>query len=159
MSTLRVNNMTNAGGTGPTYASGHVIQVQTFTTTTDTEATSTSFQNTPITGTITPKSANSKIVVTVSMMALRHTNSLGGSIFTVFRGDNTGVNIGSGSNGLGYRWQNQSVMSDGNVCVTVTDTPNSTSPVTYTVGLRSENASNIARTVGLKVITLMEVAA
>lgn len=158
MSTLRVNNMTNVGGDGPTYAKGMVIQIVNAATTTDTETSSTSWQNTAITATITPKSINSKILVTVSMMALRHTNSLGGSIVTIFRGNNTGENLGSATNGLGYRWQNQSVMSDGNVCITAYDTPNTTAPVTYTVGLRVENASNVARTVGPKVITIMEVA-
>lgn len=63
MSTLRVNNMTNAGGTGPTYASGHVIQTVSATFTTDMNTTSNSLVDTGCSLSITPKNANSKLVV------------------------------------------------------------------------------------------------
>lgn len=65
MSLLRVNQLTNTGGTGPTYAPGHVIQVQSVT---KADAFTTGSQATwvDVTGlsvTITPLSASSKILV------------------------------------------------------------------------------------------------
>jgi hypothetical protein len=64
MSQLRVNTITNAGGTGSTYAPGHVVQVVS-TAKTDTLALSTStYTNlTGLTATITPSSASSRILV------------------------------------------------------------------------------------------------
>ena len=64
MSQLRVNTITNAGGTGPTYAPGHVIQVvSTAKTDTLTLSTSTYTNLTGLTATITPSSASSRILV------------------------------------------------------------------------------------------------
>jgi hypothetical protein len=65
MSTLRVNSITDVGGAGPTYANGHIIQSITTTITGGLTTTSTSFQDIPGQSvTITPKSLNSKILVT-----------------------------------------------------------------------------------------------
>lgn len=68
MSTLRVNNMTNVGGTGPTYAPGHVIQTVSTTLQTPLSTTSTTFTDaTGLSVSITPKSSNSKIFVTANL--------------------------------------------------------------------------------------------
>lgn len=70
MSTLRVNNMTNVSGGGPTYAPGHVIQViqAVKSDTTTTGGTAGTWYDVPsLSATITPRSANSKIMVMVSI--------------------------------------------------------------------------------------------
>lgn len=156
MSLLKVSQIKDLAGTGPAYASGHTIQTVSFTTTSPAETTSTSFQNTSLTLTITPKSASSKILISFSAGFLRHINLAGGSVLAIFRGNNTGTNIAPYA---AYRWQNQSVMSDASVAGAIFDSPNTTSPLTYTICIRSENSSNTARIDGAQTITLQEVAA
>lgn len=67
MSTLRVNNMTNVGGTGSTYAPGHVVQVVEGVLNTTASFTSTTFVDTGLSATITPKFTTSKIYVQISL--------------------------------------------------------------------------------------------
>jgi hypothetical protein len=66
MSQLRVNTITDAGGTGSTYAPGHVVQVIHARTNTRATNTSTIWVDTSLTATITPKRANSLIICSVS---------------------------------------------------------------------------------------------
>lgn len=130
MSTLRVNNMTNVGGSGPTYAPGHIIQVVNATTSTVVSSSSTTFADTGLTATITPKSANSKILVII---------------------DQAGLNKASGNTFLGLRLMNGSTVlkyidtyataiiaatyvaeaNIGGVGISYLDSPATTSPVTY----------------------------
>jgi hypothetical protein len=67
MSQLRVNSVTDASGTGSTYAPGHVVQVKTIRTDARvTFASNNSGNGTTITQlnlSITPKSANSKLII------------------------------------------------------------------------------------------------
>jgi hypothetical protein len=76
MSQLRVNTITNAGGTGSTYAPGHVVQVLQAIKTNVFTTSSSSYVDIPgLTITITPKSVNSKFLLTANIVA---TNTTGG---------------------------------------------------------------------------------
>lgn len=133
MSTLRVNNLTDAGGTGSTYAPGHVVQVQTFNSTTlAVSTTSGSFQPTGLSVTITPKSANSKIVVVASNT---YWSASGNIVFYTLYRDST--NLG-GINGLALNGTTTSQLEAGGH-LTYIDNPNTTSPVTYALYFRSHN--------------------
>lgn len=66
MSTLRVNNLTDSGGTGPTYATGHTIQTVSANLTANAITTSTTYVDTGLSVTITPKSASSNILILFS---------------------------------------------------------------------------------------------
>lgn len=65
MSQLRVNNITNAGGSGPSYQPGSVVQVITATSgfTNQSFTSSTPVALTGLSATITPKFSNSKILI------------------------------------------------------------------------------------------------
>jgi hypothetical protein len=68
MSQLRVNTITNAGGTGSTYAPGHVVQVVSQTKTDNSSGTNGSFQDVSgLSVSITPTSALSKVLVRFSI--------------------------------------------------------------------------------------------
>jgi hypothetical protein len=65
MSQLRVNNINNVGGTGPAYQPGSVVQVVTATSgfVNQSFTSSTPVALTGLSATITPKFANSKILI------------------------------------------------------------------------------------------------
>lgn len=65
MSQLRVNTITNAGGTGSTYAPGHVVQVVNGAYSTQVTTTGGSYTDTGLSASITPKFATSKILIIV----------------------------------------------------------------------------------------------
>lgn len=134
--------------------SGNVIQVVNATTNTLVSTTSTSYQNTDITATITPSSASNKILVLVSAAQFVLTSS-GSSLLSLFRGDVSGTNLGQKA--LMY-FSNSS--SDQQVAVSFQhlDSPNTTSAVTYTVGIATSNTSNTAQIRNNQSITLMEIA-
>lgn len=169
MSTLRVNNMTNVGGTGPTYVSGGIIQVlQTFKP--DNYMTnSTSFVDVPgMSVTITPKSANSKILVLIDGTVGNGHVSYGTRLNLV----RNGTNIAQSTTGT-VAQQTMQIFSTDNyatntVSISYLDSPATTSAVTYKLQLCSFNSASYSawnrQPTGdgypnVSSITLMEVAA
>jgi hypothetical protein len=160
MSQLRVNTITNAGGTGSTYAPGHVVQVvnvdyvgqavQGFSTN--------SFLNvTGLEARITPKSVNSKIVIQARWFGEFTTHGLvWDSVFGLSR---NGAQIGrqagqSNSNGITIAAQSY-VADDANstpetMNFFLADFPATTSEVIYQVTLIASNGGTLYtnRTVG-----------
>jgi len=164
MSTLRVNNMTNVGGTGPTYAPGHIIQVVEGITTTSTTITATTQTATNLTATITPKSANSKILVMASLQFYmsRATNRVGHStsIYRVIGGTGTYIDTESAGYESGLLVAGAELM--GRVQRQVLDSPNTTSAITYSIMGRVENSGvsvNYGFNGAVNRIILLEVAA
>ena len=154
MSTLRVNNMTNEGGTGSTYASGHVVQVQSYNTRIQFGTTSTSFVSSGLTLPITPKFATSKILVIISTG--QFTQTAGSVQSTIFRGtsaNDLSVNLAPTTP---YFTETGSAYSA--ATLTYVDSPASTSPVHYTFAIK-QGSSGTAYTYWAHTITLMEVAA
>jgi len=122
-------------------APGHVIQTLDQTQSTTTTTSSTSFVTTGLSVTITPKKANSKILITTSGTSYCNYDDLH-QYHTIYRGSThlapsaqgfTLFSAGSNSSG---RWSNSGM--------TYVDSPNTTSAVTYTIYFRCSNSSGTA---------------
>jgi hypothetical protein len=132
---------------------GAVLQVVSTTTGTTTTTTSTSFQNTSATATITPSATSSKILI-LFQGRIETNNSAGSGVTNLFRGTVSGVALAAGAtNYIGSNIGNASPLS-----LKFLDSPNTISPTTYTVGLRTSNVSNTAVIAGDQNIILLEVA-
>lgn len=163
MSTLRVNNMTNVGGTGPTYAPGHIIQVVTSTYSTEVTTGSTSYVTTGLTGTITPISATSKLLILVSG-SLYQNDERSYPIATVFRGTVAGTDLAPNAYGLAIARNNwtAATLNTNNYGINLSDSPATASSVTYTVGIKASSSSSTVKAQYLgstASMTIMEVAA
>lgn len=159
MSTLRVNNMTNVGGSGPTYASGMAIQtIRNVYTGTVYTTTTGSYTNTGLSATITPKSANSKILVIVQCTIQMNNVDVG--YVTLFRGAFGETNLAGSSNYFTTQYSAGNTSRSGHSLVTL-DAPNTTSAVTYTLGIKPSAAQLIYSNPNneFSSITLMEIAA
>jgi len=140
MSQLRVNTITNAGGTGSTYAPGHVVQVISTVKTDTFSASILRGANTAITGlsaTITPTSTSSKILVQASISAGRVGDVGVSSFFYLFRGA-TQVGLGDAFEGR-QRITSSGFVSDsqrlGTVPILFLDSPSTTSSTTYSINI------------------------
>jgi hypothetical protein len=155
MSTLSVNTITAETGNTVSLASGktldasqgfvppagHVIQtltdVSVITESTTTKASDNSFANSSLSITITPKSASSKIIVNAVASTGSSNGADGSTILRMIR-DSTPIGIGNASGskiraGSGRGTNNQDGNTMLNIPLQVTDTPNTTSAVTYTL--------------------------
>jgi hypothetical protein len=155
MSTLAVNTITAETGNTVSLASGktldasqgfvppagHVIQtltdVSVITESTTTKASDNSFANTSLSITITPTSTSSKIIVN-AVASTGCTHSGDGSVILRMIRDSTPIGIGNASGnkiraGSGRGTNNQDGNTMLNIPLQVTDTPNTTSAVTYTL--------------------------
>jgi len=155
MSTLAVNTITAETGNtvslasgktldasqGFTAPAGHVIQtltdVSVITESTTTKASDNSFANTSLSITITPTSTSSKIIVN-AVASTGCTHSGDGSVILRMIRDSTPIGIGNASGnkiraGSGRGTNNQDGNTMLNIPLQVTDTPNTTSAVTYTL--------------------------
>lgn len=155
MSTLRVNNMTNVGGTGPTYAPGHVIQAVSTTVSTQFSLSSSAWVDvTNFFATITPKYASSKILIIASVpMETSASDSIVSG--TIVRGT---TNLGNGNYGFGYVWGLASRIGAPS-SFSYLDSPATTSAITYKINARSTTSAGLicgGSTPGT--ITLMEIA-
>jgi hypothetical protein len=136
MSQLRVNTITNAGGTGSTYAPGHVVQVLQAIKTNVFTTSSSSYVDIPgLTITITPKSVNSKFLLTANIVATNTTGGRGAHIrfnggnSSTFVGDAAGAQVRSAASGS-YMDNGKPSLSYG---ITYLDSPNTSLPITYAI--------------------------
>ena len=135
----------NAGSTGvlasAAMPAGSVLQVVTSTNSTQTSTTNSSYQASSLTVTITPKFANSKILINVSSTCT-NTNSSQQSWYTIYR--NGATNLGGGaSNGLSV---NQPQLTAGYyvwtpLSINYLDSPSTTSATSYTLYLAATGGS------------------
>ena len=141
------------------YAPGHVLQVVHGSTTTEVSTTSSTYVDTGLTATITPKSASSKILVLVSHSQLFKNAGNGDASVNIqlFRNGNLVQHF----NNLNL-WTGSSSQVTGSTSTQYLDSPATTSALTYKTMF-----ANYANTTGISIqfrgmpstITLMEVAA
>jgi hypothetical protein len=161
MSQLRVNTVTDVSGTGSTYAPGHVVQVVSASTTTPAETSSTSFVDTGLTATITPKSTSSKILVIVSQQTqILNTISTYTSIGEIrIMRNSTAIRTNDfklfANAAVGF------ILSGLPLALEILDSPNTTSAVTYKTMMRRVEANSrigVQQTDFPSHMTLMEIA-
>lgn len=157
---LSVNNNIVTVPSGHTlYAPGHIVQVVTFKLDNVFTTTSTSWIATNLLATITPKSVNSKIIVQASTNMYTGAANING-MATIFRGNASGVNLNNSTYGSGSMFSSAGAVA-AQVLIEAIDTPNTLSPVTYTLAIMSvpsgTTVTNLNGTTGT--MTLMEVAA
>ena len=136
-----------------------IKQVVFNTTSTLVSTTSTSYQSTGLTGTITPSSTSSKVLAVVNGAGMEHSNTSVSVFITLFRGTTAGTNLAtSGTNTFGLLY-NQSNRTISNLGFSVLDSPETTSPVTYTVAFRADSANTVRaqNSEQTSTLTLMEV--
>ena len=172
MSQLRVNSVTNVGGTGSTYAPGHVVQVVSATKTDTFTTASTTFADvTGLSVSITPSSATSKIyvVANVSGSATPATVAIGMRLMR----DSTAIAVGNVAGSrtpvslAGIPTDNGQLIA---LPVSFLDSPATTSATTYKIQVRGNTANTVAVNRGVtdtdgaaysrtvSTITVMEVA-
>ena len=134
------------------FGSGTIIQVVTGTTTTDTSSVSTTYADTTLTATITPRYTSSKILVIVNQVI--RTNSVGAGSIRIMRGATVIWTPG----------QDFYIASDNDVrqvfSMTYLDSPATTSATVYKTQFnRSTGAVNVQPSTTRSQITLLEVSA
>lgn len=142
----------------PAGGFGKVLQVVqgTFNTTT-VSSTSLSYVTTNTTVSITPTSSSSKVLIAVnSVLAHQHRN--GASNGAIFRGTVSGTQITPEVTGIYTSDTDNAQVMYAGLSMSYLDTPNTTSPVTYTYGIRTETTDNPAL-FRWGVLTAMEIAA
>jgi hypothetical protein len=153
MAIIKANNQTLSGITSlPTGLGGKVLQVVRTSTTTAFSTTSTSFQSTNCSATITPSSTSSKIVgFAQGMMYQSNTNHE--SQYVIFR-DSTNLN--------GEVWSfgesNNTGGSFSPMTFSFSDAPSSTSALQYILKLKTSNVNNSVNFYRQQFMTLMEIA-
>jgi hypothetical protein len=137
---------------------GSVLQVVNATTTTNTVTTSSTYQATSLTASITPTSATSKVLVTFSGVAA--TTGPCDHYSTIFR---NGSNIlpANGGPHVWYSALGGAATMYWQVAYNYLDSPASTSAQTYTIYIKNDNNTNTIQfgATYTAVITLMEIAA
>ena len=169
------NNLVTSNGSGVITAAGFgkVGQVVTNTSSTDVEVTGNTFTDSGLSGSITPSSTNSKILILIQQSVyIRRPSSAyayGGS--RLLRGStniyNPNPEDGSGSYGLGFGVNGQSGSYNfyGNINYTYLDSPSTTSATTYKTQIRAYTGTGLISAQetgggtnnGQSVITLMEI--
>ena len=157
MSTLRVNNVTDIAGSNPPYIPGTIVQVVTSVFTgAEVGNSSTTYVDTGLTATITPKFAGSKIVVIVTDSILKNVSSISNC-----------ANIRLQANSVTVKTLSGLLMTNSNVellapySFTYVGTNLGTLPITY----KTQFANNVASPVIINgrgvngVMTIMEIAA
>ena len=143
---LGVNNISNSTIANITalpaaISTGKVLQVVTATDSTQRNSSSTSFvtiSNT-LSVDITPSATSSKIYVLCSFTAY---NNVAGksSGFTLFR-DST--DLGSGTYGMVNMWDETNRTIGASMCLSVLDSPSSTSQLTYQLYAKTESGGTV----------------
>jgi hypothetical protein len=124
--------------------------VTTFSTTSST------FQTTNLTASITPTSSSHRVKITISAMLRSSNGAVGNTFYSI---DRSGTDLGaSGSAGFGRMADTVGILSVP-LSLTYIDSPTTTSALTYTATVRSDNTSNAAvlGTTGTQIITLEEI--
>tara|TARA_Y100000022_G_scaffold194606_1_gene199212 strand:- start:521 stop:991 length:471 start_codon:yes stop_codon:yes gene_type:complete len=155
MSILKVDTI-NEKTTGNGVAiPGHVVQVQNTGWNTTFNTTSTSFVTTGHSVTITPKFASSKIFLNLAGGSWYI--EAGTAMVTIYRNS---TNIGEATGGLAYKQGNQNARYHPH-SASAYDSPNTTSAITYTVYIKSENGTTTYYSYpqyGIMSLTAMEIA-
>ena len=143
------------GLTSAQMPTGSVLQVVNMLTETEFSTTATTMQDTPLTLSITPTSASSKILIIVNALGCTAPDTTAGITFTLQRA--TTSIIGDITNHL----FGESAGMNTSMTIIKYDTPNTTSSVTYTLQARNRVATTIkinSHATEPSTVTLMEIA-
>ena len=156
MSELRVNSITDVSGNGSSYSKGHVVQVVQGTTSISLMSTSTSYVDTGLSATITPKSASSKILVVSNLHAIRGSSATENAVqLRIIRGT---TQILQSSSLLRTA---SAVEINTYQFLQILDSPNTTFAITYKTTFANATAANqvqVQNNSNPSYITLMEIA-
>lgn len=153
MSTLNVNNINEVGGVDAIVTSGvldsgslpagSILQVVKFETTTTTDSTSTSFVDSALVSSITLTSASSKVLIIASVGQFANTDPSAAAKMRLYRGDtSTGTALGLNESFAEAYNNNGTGMTSNEASIIYLDEPSTAGSVTYTVGAKSNSASN-----------------
>jgi len=134
---------------------GSVIQVVTSVTTNRTITTSTNYVSTGLSASITPISSSSTILIMTGQSGDNSGNN-SRAVVSLFR---DGTDLSSG--GFGFQVIGQDVRTQAPANIVFSDTPNTTSSVTYDTRVRSSSGTQVEISLASDMpftITLMEVA-
>ena len=163
-SIIKVDQIQTLAGAAPTAAdlginvTGSVLQVVEANFTSNNVTSSTSYVATYITASITPTSSNSKILVVV-YTGVDTNNTTRVVHYTLYRNNTTNLALHATSDYMGLATNNAGrVMCP--ITVSYTDSPNTTSSVTYTLYHKSAGSyqTEVPGTFQTQQITLMEIA-
>ena len=159
-STLTVDKIQGATtAANVTFPAGVVIQAVDTSNNTETSVQNTTFVDTGLTLSITPKFATSKILAIVNLGSIYNSTTSGQPRFTLYRGStNLGGTQGNTNDNFG-----QTYSSSGAVSIQCTfthlDSPATTSAITYTVYVRTNTGTAvIGHDNARNGITLLEIA-
>ena len=155
MSILKVDTINEKTSGNGVVIPGHVVQVQNAGWNTSFNTTSTSFITTGHSVTITPKFASSKIFLNLAGGSWYI--EAGTAMVTIYRNS---TNIGEATGGLAYKQGNATARYHPH-SASAYDSPNTTSAITYTVYIKSENGTTTYYsypTYGIMSLTAMEIA-
>jgi hypothetical protein len=141
-----------------TLPTGSVLQVVNATYNTSFTTTSTSFQATGLTASITPSSSSSKILILVTQELYQNAGN-GSGILTIYRGSTSGTNLGNSSFGFASNYTFATSIASGASAIYL-DSPSTTSSTTYITAIRTESGSVItSANAQVATMILMEIAA
>jgi len=156
--------LTVSGGV-PTWATpagggGKVLQVVQATTTTALNTSSTSYQNTSLSASITPSATTSKVLV-IAMQVATIQASDRRSIHTLFRGTVSGTDLSAGTtDGLTTASNQTGGSSNYPFSMQYLDSPSTTSSTTYTAAMKTDGGGQCGvRGNTMQVMILMEIGA
>lgn len=155
MSVLKVDTINEKTSGNGVQIPGHVVQVQNAGWNTTFNTTSTSFVTTGHSVTITPKFASSKIFLNLAGGSWYI--EAGTAMVTIYRNS---TNIGEATGGLAYKQGNATARYHPH-SASAYDSPNTTSAITYTVYIKSENGTTTYYSYpqyGIMSLTAMEIA-
>jgi hypothetical protein len=137
---------------------GSVLQVVNATYSTSFSTTSTSFQATGLTASITPSSSSSKILILVTQELYQNTATNSG-ILTIYRGSTSGTNLGNSSFGFVSNYTASTAIASGASAIYL-DSPATTSSTTYITAIRTESGTTTTCSNSqVATMILMEIAA
>ncbi len=155
MSILKVDTINEKTSGNGVAIPGHVVQVQNTAWNTTFSTTSTSFVTTGHSVTITPKFASSKIFLNLAGGSWYI--EAGKAMVTLYRNN---THIGHSTGGLAYKQGNATARYHPH-SASAYDSPNTTSAVTYTAYIKSENGTTTYYSYpayGIMSLTAMEIA-
>lgn len=159
MSTLKTNAITTVAGKPILNSTGSILQVVSFTGNTSNTTTSSTFQASSITATITPSSTTNKILIHCAAFANAQANAAHVA-WTIYRNNSVNLDPSSGLLGMGDYLTGSGSTIEGQAVVAWLDSPTTTSATIYTLYYKSYNNSTTVSVGGGRAssMVLMEVA-
>ena len=157
-STLTVDNIVGATSADTVHVPGHVVQVINGSYATAVSSAITSFADTGLTATITPKSNTSKILVLVNQQGCQKYGANTGLQLKLFRGS---TELTKFESQLGINANTSHDQNVGGCGVCFLDSPSTTSATVYKTQLANRNGAGgvgVQADAATSTITLMEIA-